>query len=167
MKQAEQSLEELLQRGFRYAFSLTHNKMDAEELVQEACYSISRLGGPWNLPYFFKSIRNRYIDVGRRRNLLQFEELTDEKYSDSIHEEELPDVRFDDRMEDALQALTDGERELLFLSIVEGYTAQELSDLTGSPRGTILSRLHRIKSRLRYILGSSEPGKTEATSHDR
>ncbi|MEL6823012.1 MAG: RNA polymerase sigma factor, partial [Calditrichota bacterium] len=161
MKQAEQPLEELLQRGFRYAFSLTHNRMDAEELVQEACYSISRLGGPWNLPYFFKSIRNRYIDVGRRRNLLQFEELIDEAYVESDATEELSDISFDDRMEEALQVLADGERELLFLSIVEGYTAQELSDLTGSPRGTILSRLHRIKSRLRYILGSNEPGKTE------
>ncbi len=153
-----------MQRGFRYAYSLTHNRMDAEELVQEACYAISRLGGPWNVPYLFRSIRNRYIDAGRRRNLLQVE-----PFSEAIHSE-MPDddlvlMDFDDRMDEALGQLSDGERELLFLSVVEGYTARELSELTDSPRGTVLSRLHRIKGRLRHILESSEPGKREAASN--
>ncbi|MGH1366812.1 MAG: RNA polymerase sigma factor [Calditrichia bacterium] len=167
MNQADFDIEELLQRGFRYAFSLTHNKMDAEELVQEACYSISRLGGPWNIPYLFKSIRNRYIDAGRRSNLLHFEALDHQVLEDSSELSQMDEQNFDDRMSDALHELADGERELLFLKVVEGYTANELSEITGSPRGTILSKLHRTKNKLRYILGRSEPGKTKAASHDR
>jgi RNA polymerase sigma factor (sigma-70 family) len=35
------------------------------------------------------------------------------------------------------------EREALYLHHVEGYTAQEIAELTGTPRNTILSLLNR------------------------
>jgi RNA polymerase sigma-70 factor (ECF subfamily) len=53
----------------------------------------------------------------------------------------------------ALGHLRPREREALYLSAVESYTAQEIADLTGSPRGTVLSLLHRAKGKLREILG--------------
>jgi len=41
------------------------------------------------------------------------------------------------------------EREALYLNTVEGYTAVEIGAMTGEPRGTVLSRLHRARERLR------------------
>jgi DNA-directed RNA polymerase specialized sigma24 family protein len=53
----------------------------------------------------------------------------------------------------ALAQLRDEEREALFLCAVEGWTAQEVSDRTGQPRGTVLSLIHRGRIRLRELLG--------------
>jgi RNA polymerase sigma-70 factor (ECF subfamily) len=47
-----------------------------------------------------------------------------------------------------LSELRPEEREALFLHGVEGYTASEISRLTGQPRGTVLSLLHRARQRL-------------------
>ena len=40
------------------------------------------------------------------------------------------------------------ERELLFFWAVEGCTAQEIADRTDSPRGTVLSRIHRLRQKI-------------------
>jgi RNA polymerase sigma-70 factor (ECF subfamily) len=40
------------------------------------------------------------------------------------------------------------ERELLYFWAVEGYTAQEIADWTDSPRGTVLSRIHRLRQKI-------------------
>jgi RNA polymerase sigma-70 factor (ECF subfamily) len=40
------------------------------------------------------------------------------------------------------------ERELLYCWAVEGYTAQEIADWTDSPRGTVLSRIHRLRQKI-------------------
>ena len=55
----------------------------------------------------------------------------------------------------ALAALRPAERETLFLADVEGYTAQEIADLTGHPRGTVLSLIHRTHRKLRDLLEQS------------
>jgi DNA-directed RNA polymerase specialized sigma24 family protein len=35
-----------------------------------------------------------------------------------------------------------------FLWVVEEYTMKEISELTGIPRGTLLSRIHRIRKKV-------------------
>ena len=48
-----------------------------------------------------------------------------------------------------LAALRPGEREAIYLHHVEGRTAEEVGVLTGQPRGTVLSLLHRAFKKLR------------------
>lgn len=136
-------LDEVLQRGYRYAFSLANDPEEARDLVQEACLRITRRGGPWTVPYLHTVIRNAYIDECRRGRILSFRPLEEANavYSHSVNRD--PDLGA------ALQSLTFLERELLFLSVVEGYTAAEIAHQTGRPRGTILSALHRTKAKLR------------------
>ncbi len=62
-------LEDLLQRGYRYALSLTHNRHRAEELLQEACVSLLRSGGHWRVASLFTTIRHRLIDQLRLKEL--------------------------------------------------------------------------------------------------
>lgn len=52
----------------------------------------------------------------------------------------------------ALNNLRSQEREALFLTAVEGYTAQEIADLTHQPRGTVLSLVHRAKQKIRRFV---------------
>ena len=59
-------------------------------------------------------------------------------------------------MEKALAELTPGEREMLYLFIVEGYTAREISEMTDRPRNTVLSIVHRAQKKLRARLKHGE-----------
>ena len=47
-----------------------------------------------------------------------------------------------------MEGLDPLERELLFLWAVEGYTARELGEATECSRGTVLSRLHRLRKKI-------------------
>jgi RNA polymerase sigma-70 factor, ECF subfamily len=55
-------------------------------------------------------------------------------------------------LHEALGSLREDERETLFLAVVEGYTAEEIAQLSGRPRGTVLSMLFRAKGKLREKL---------------
>jgi RNA polymerase sigma-70 factor (ECF subfamily) len=58
-------------------------------------------------------------------------------------------VLHDEALERALSRLRPGDRELLYLNAVEGYSTREIGNLIGKPRGTVLSSLHRAKQKLR------------------
>jgi RNA polymerase sigma-70 factor (ECF subfamily) len=147
----ESQLRDLLQRGYRYALSLTHEPDQAEDLVQDAALSISRRGGPWNMPFLITIIRNRFIDVYRRKKLVPFESIDEQAY-DIYEDDSLPDPVENDHMEAILAGLKPAEREILYLSAVEEYTTAEIAEMTGRPRGTVLSLLHRTKLKLRKRL---------------
>ena len=152
--EADGELDELLNRGFRYATSLIHDRARAEDLLQEACLRISRKGGPWRIEYLITVIRNVAIDRYRRNSKMRFEPLSDV----ASREDPIGEARdgFGDEMHHALGRLRNEERELLFLFAVEGYTATELAVLTDRPRGTILSMIHRAKKKLRDMLEPSD-----------
>jgi len=134
--------------GFRYAFSLTHHRHDAEDLVQQACLQVLRrkhvIHGK---SYLFVAIRNLYYDECRRRPLTRTERLDGRDVVDpNQNHARAVNGRID--IETLLGGIPSADRELLFLHGVEGFTAAEIGEITGHPRGTILSRLSRIKRKL-------------------
>ena len=142
------SAEELLQSGFQYAYALTHHYHDAEDLVQAAWLKLhQRYGTVTTKALFFTTIRNLYIDQYRRRKRIRFITLTSEhehfSASGKTAREETKVAT-----EQMLAKLRDIEREALFLHIVEGYSANEIATLTGRPRGTVLSLIHRSRKKL-------------------
>ena len=152
-------LEELLNGGFRYAFSLCQDRAEAEDLVQDACASILRVNGPWQKSYFFTTIRNQFIDRYRRERRLLFLPLEGSREGsadliDGLEDERwvVPDVIAAETLERAFAKLRPEERETMYLAVVEEYTAQEIAEMTNRPRGTILSLLHRTRKKLREIL---------------
>ncbi len=139
---------DLLQAGFRYALSLCHSRHDAEDFVQEAWLRLGRkTGSVRDKPLLFTAIRNLYIDHYRRGQRIAFTPLTE------VTEMPSGDPPLDSRvtakdLEAPLAALRPEEREALFLHVVEGYTAQEIADMTEQPRGTVLSLIYRAKRKL-------------------
>lgn len=95
------------------------------------------------------TIRNRHIDIHRRSQKFDFAPLDD---FDLIGEIDVTMSSFDPALERALAQLNDDERELLYLSVMEGYSTGEIAKLTKRPRGTILSMLHRSKKKLQKLL---------------
>ena len=56
------------------------------------------------------------------------------------------------RLDNALSKLSEEHRLVVLLHDTEGYKLQEIHEITGDPVGTIKSRLHRARARLRELL---------------
>ncbi len=59
------------------------------------------------------------------------------------------------QLDRALQQLSDEHRLIVLLHDTEGYKLTEIQELMGVPVGTVKSRLHRARARLREILADS------------
>jgi len=145
--------KDLLQAGFRYAYSLTHHNSDAEDLVQTAWVKLlSSYGEVANKSLLFTSIRNLFIDKYRKNNLVVIEstEIAPECVD---NRDSLNDSLCRKDIEKALNYLRSEEREAIFLNVVEGYSAQEIAQLTQRSRNTVLSLISRGKQKLRRVFG--------------
>lgn len=143
------SENELVQAGYRYALSIARHHQDAEDLVQQAWLKLQRAyGRVEGTPVLFRTIRNLFYDVKRRNKIVQFEPL--EKSPEPGKSQE-SGVSMD--MELVMKKLRPEEREALYLNVVEGFTATEISEQTGAPRGTILSHIHRARQKLAKAFG--------------
>jgi RNA polymerase sigma-70 factor (ECF subfamily) len=66
----------------------------------------------------------------------------------------------------AIQALPDGQREVLLLVCLEGLSYQETAELMDIPIGTVMSRLNRARTALKQLLTpepAAEPRRISAT----
>lgn len=59
------------------------------------------------------------------------------------------------QLDAALSQLSDEHRIIVLLHDTEGYKLEEIHQLIGIPVGTVKSRLHRARARLREILAPS------------
>ncbi|MGH2808119.1 MAG: RNA polymerase sigma factor [Actinomycetota bacterium] len=55
---------------------------------------------------------------------------------------------------DALWSLSEQQRIAIVLMDLNGFTASEVATMTRTPRGTVLSRVHRGRKKLAELLGS-------------
>jgi len=143
----------VLQGLFRYGFSLTHDEDAAYDLLQDALEtSLRKIPDNTDAAmHYVKSImRNRFIDQYRRDHRHPTVSFDDnDKQPVIIDPRVLEDmVIAEHEVESIMARLEPLERELLFLWAVEGCTAQEIADRTGSPRGTVLSRIHRMRQKI-------------------
>lgn len=58
-----------------------------------------------------------------------------------------------DDLQDALEALPIEQREMLDLVFYHGLSLEETALVLGVPQGTVKSRLHRARQRLRHLMG--------------
>lgn len=158
-----------LQRLFRYGFSLTHDEDAAYDLLQDAL-EISLRKAPERahaaIGYVQSIMRNRFIDQYRRdQNHPSINYDENDNQPINIDPMVLEDVVIaEHEIESIMLVLEPLDRELLFFWAVEGYTAQEIADRTSSPRGTVLSRIHRLRQKiLKQQHGANTTGKRGAS----
>lgn len=146
--------EEQLQRLFRYGFALTRDRDAAYDLVQDAIETSLRKA-PNNtaaaMRYLQRIMRNRFIDQYRHDHRYPTVSLDDDMPV-SIDQRVLEDIIIAEQEIAIIMSILEPlERELLYLWAAEGCTAQEIADRTDSPRGTVLSRIHRLRQKILHM----------------
>lgn len=142
--------DQQIQSLYQYCFALTHNTDEAFDLLQtglEKWLSANKNQSKGE-GYLRRIIRNQFIDDKRHHNLIAFEPI-DEFTPVMVTVESIEQLMINEQhIESLMQHLNAAEREVLFLSAVLEYSATEIAKELSQPRGTILSKLFRIKKKL-------------------
>ena len=148
----------------RVARSLTRNAADAEDLVQDsllrAYKAIDRFDGRHPRAWLLTILRNTNINRNRRRRPellrdpdVQLEQAAQEPSDDErSRPDRFVDLQFDAALEDALNALGPTFREVVELVDIDGLSYAEAAAVINAPVGTVMSRLHRGRKRIREQL---------------
>jgi RNA polymerase sigma-70 factor (ECF subfamily) len=153
-------------RLWRLAFRLAGSKADAEDLFQELLIrAYGKLDdlvaidepGSW----LSRIMYNLFIDerrrFGRRRMHIVEEGFLAGEGIEGLAGQDDPaydQERYEKlrQLDAALAQLSDEHRVIVLLHDSEGYKISEIQDVIGVPEGTVKSRLHRARARLRKIL---------------
>ena len=155
-----------IQYLYRLAYRFCGNQEDAEDLVQDLLVKLfprqSELEQVEKLrPWLVTTLYRMFVDNTRKKARSPLELVNDEKtfYDPTGNEEYTPDeVLAEDQRIDRIQAafnrLSEEHRVILTLHDIEGYRLVELETMLGVPVGTLKSRIHRARSRMRDLLGT-------------
>lgn len=141
---------------FRYCLALCGDRENARDLLHDALEKYLRnTPGDVQEPeaYIRRIARNGFIDQVRRRGVAMTETLED---PDALAgTERALEAMMVDRLtlETVWRQLTPPEREVVFLWAVDGLSASEIALHLGLTRNTVLSRLHRLRLRMRRYDG--------------
>jgi len=154
---------------------LTRNRSDAEDVVQEALIrafrSIHKLDGSNGRSWLLAIVRNTaytWLQKNRTAPLVLVDDLSDEQRgeaerggdlidrSDSSPEAQLIRRLDEARLELAIRSLSPQFREALVLRDIQGLDYREISEVTGVPIGTVMSRLARARQRLVQLIKSEQ-----------
>jgi RNA polymerase sigma-70 factor (ECF subfamily) len=145
---------------FRFAFSLTHNETEAQELVQETFVTAwkkladIRLVGDSMLPWLLVTTRNHAKNQHRmhvRNDVLPLDELVSSRgielaiAENAEHREEL-EWTFA-----AVRKLSDTDRRIVELCLYEGRSYKEAALQLGLTAGGVSKRIERSRSQLRTM----------------
>ncbi|MBI1938728.1 MAG: sigma-70 family RNA polymerase sigma factor [Ignavibacteriales bacterium] len=151
-----------------FALKLTSDPEEADDLVQDTMLKAFRFfdqfeRGTNSKAWLFQIMKNSFINNYRKNSKepdkIDYEDV--QNFYDNIQAEEIKTVHFetdafhdilDDEIANALSALPDDFRTVVFLSDIEGYSYEEIADFIDVPLGTVRSRLHRARKMLYALL---------------
>jgi RNA polymerase sigma-70 factor (ECF subfamily) len=154
------------QRFYRVAYRMTGSHEDAQDLLQEAlieaykAFSHFRKGSYFD-KWLFRIMSRTCIDSKRVTRRLPTRSLEDVGRQDGVDNEFViaepgdlsndPGFRIerevlDERIQDALAALSPNFRLVLILADIEQMSYDEIAEMLECPVGTVRSRLHRARS---------------------
>ena len=162
----------LFDQLYNFARWLTHNREEAEDLVQETYakalkgFSSFQLGTNFRA-WMYRILRNTFLTsrTGLRAGLTVALESEDDEPELGV-ESETPETILMKRsnsqlVQSAIDDLPVHYREVLLLCEVEEMSYQEIAETLSIPIGTVMSRLSRARRTLRDHLGRKLQGDKE------
>jgi RNA polymerase sigma-70 factor (ECF subfamily) len=160
----------LLDGFYPQAMKMTRSRIEAEDLLQETAAKAfagfhgfrdgTNLGG-----WLYRILVNTHISDYRRQQRRPVQWLTDDitdgqLLAEARHtstglrsaEDQVLDWLGDNDVREAMQQLPEKLRTAVYYADIEGRRFKEIAELTNAPIGTVMSRLHRGRHRLRYLL---------------
>lgn len=164
----EPLVEKYRQRVWRLAYQILRDREEASDVAQEAFVRVYQ-----SLPAFrgqsafytwmFRIVVNLATDRQRQRGAraraLGGEPVPEEEWEGSVADPTADPAGLAARAEQrekirrALDSLPLNYRTIIMLSDVEGLTYREIAQVLRIPMGTVMSRLHNARKRLRGLLG--------------
>lgn len=140
-----------LNQLYRFCYSMTIDETAAYDLLQNALEKFlkSNTKKENNLAFMYRIIRHQFIDDYRKQSKQQTVPFEEQDYVD-FDVKTLESIKIDeDLIEQVLDYLEPLEREIVFFWAVEGYTTQQIADMLAMPKGTVLSKIHRMRQRIK------------------
>lgn len=176
----DKAIEQLIKDHWGQLFGFARKVFNDEELAAEAIQDIlaslllkARVApretlGKLHLAYIYRAIRNKAISKGRqtrsRGKHIELDDVGEIAYSHSDLRPNAPSPEmireaYDTRNQ-VLSALKNAElsgdqREAIELHYLHGLSTKEISEKTGTTLGSVHSRLHKGRAKLKAVLGES------------
>lgn len=158
---------------YRVAYRMTGHHEDAQDLLQDALLEAYRSfrrfqRGTYFEKWLYRIMTNTFIDRQRRQKRVGRVESLDTPVPGGVKGadgpgREIPDWdsdparqalrdTFNEPIQKALDGLQPEFRMVLILSDVEEFSYEEISEMMGTPVGTVRSRLHRARAAVKQKL---------------
>jgi RNA polymerase sigma-70 factor (ECF subfamily) len=152
------AFEELVERTHRQVFTLAlrlvGDRHEAEDVVQDAYLRVHRSlrgfrGDARFETWLYRIVANTAMNHLRRRRRFGEPTAEPEVLARSEAEAGPEDVPARDEIVEALKTLPAGQRAVVVLKDVYGFTCQEIGEQMGVSTGAVKVRLHRARRRLK------------------
>ncbi len=153
---------------YNFAYHLTYNEADANDLVQDTFLKAFRFlnsydSGTNAKAWLFRILKNGFINEYRKKkkepNKVDYEDIVAYQDADDDAGTATYDLRediFDGMMGDeitiALNKLPIDFKTVILLCDIEGFSYEEIAKIIDIPIGTVRSRLHRARNMLKESL---------------
>jgi RNA polymerase sigma factor (sigma-70 family) len=153
---------------YTFAYHLTYNEEDANDLVQETYLKAYRFIDSYNegtnaKAWLFRILKNAFINQYRKKSkqptqvdyeeIINYHDEEDTSYSSFLDlREEMFQGMMGDEVTTAINALPVDFRVVILLCDIEGFTYEEIAKIIDIPIGTVRSRLHRSRNMLKEKL---------------
>ena len=150
-QQFEKYITTNLDSAYRFAYTYTKNKYDAEDVVSESIIKALNAAETIRSPeyiktWFYKIIANTAINNLKKKN--RFDEFSEKENEISME---------DDHSQINLQIILDKlevkYREIIVLRFMEDMTIKEIAQVTGINESTVKTRLYRALEILKVEMG--------------
>jgi RNA polymerase sigma-70 factor (ECF subfamily) len=156
-----QILQEKWHDCYRVAYAWCHDSDLASDLVQETISRCLKHKHKFKSPedvrlWLFKVLANCWRDhLRRQKPHIDIDDITLRGKSDVESEHYRDQILF--HVNKAYEALTQEQRQVLTLVVIEGFSYVEVANILEIPTGTVMSRLCRARSRLKELMADVYP----------
>jgi RNA polymerase sigma-70 factor (ECF subfamily) len=164
----EPLVERYRQRVWRLAYQVLHDREEAWDVAQEAFvrafHSLPSFRGQsafytWLFRITVNVATDRHRQRGAQARAFGPERVTEEEWARTTADpgggpdQAATRTEQRERIRRALDALPPKARTIIMLSDVEGLSYREIAEVLNCPIGTVMSRLHNARKRLKAVLG--------------